>query len=284
MAIHNQVILYGLVSELPRVVKQEDGTYLQAIGPLVTISGTRSINPDGKKGKFLKSSLTKIPISTGNPELVKAMDEWKVGDLVLIKGNLITRNFHKTKKCEKCGTLYERNGTLTFVNPIHISIEKTGLSKEAGEMLLREYCEVSNVATIIGTVCSDPAISLQNGRDMIVHFPLAIDRKYFIAEDNPENKTDYPVVQIYGKEKGTDVMTRCHTNTSLFIDGTLRYRKFKPIQYECPNEDCDGLIEWQDWTVDIIPYALEYLSNWETDEMIAKKGLESLGLSLDENE
>lgn len=281
MAIHNQIILYGFVSDPARIIKQDDGTYIQGGISVLTAPGKRTLSVSGRASRFVKLEYATIPVYTGNPDLIETMDELKKGDIVLIKGNLITRNITKTKKCDVCGTPYIKKGMLTFVNPIDLNIEKRGLSEAEGEMELKKHCEISNVATIIGTICSPPTVTSETKYDKIVKFPLAIDRKFFIKEDNPETRVDYPVVQLHG-ENGEDALKRCHPGTKVFIDGTIQFRKYKEQLHDCQNPECKNQIKWNDWTLDIVPYDLEYLSDWYTDEDLSKMALESIGIKTSE--
>lgn len=275
MAIHNQVILYGMATEEAKIITKETGEYIQGSINITVAPGERQID-DVKKGQkgLYKVEFFKIPIISGNAHIVERMSHIKPGDIIFIKGNLITKNVTKKKVCSQCGTPYKKEGVLTFVNPIHLSIERTNLSVEEAEMALKEYCEVSNIATLIGTICKDPEIKSTNKRSMIVSFPLAIDRKFFIETDNPETRTDYPFVQVYGKEKGNDVLKRCHAGTTIFVDGTIKTRRYKKMQFPCENPECNCMIDWNDWTIDVIPFALEYLQDWKTDEDIAKEAEE----------
>lgn len=275
MAIHNQIFLYGLVTDPAKIIKSDDGAYVQGSINITVAPGKRQVEDvrKGQKGLF-KVEYAKLPVLSGDPSVIEKMAETKAGDIILIKGNLLTKNVVKKKLCPKCGTPYKKDGVLTFINPIHYSIEKTGLTVEESELELREYCEVSNIATLIGTICRDPEIKSANKRSMIVSFPLAIDRKFFVKSDNPENRTDYPYVQIYGKEKGNDVLKRCHAGTEVFVDGIIKTRKYKTMQFPCENPDCNEMINWNDWTIDIIPFATEYLRNWKTDEDLAKEAAE----------
>ena len=51
MAIHNQVFLYGQITQLPRIIKDEQGNYVQGSGKLTIVSGKRSVNNDGTHSK-----------------------------------------------------------------------------------------------------------------------------------------------------------------------------------------------------------------------------------------
>ena len=171
-----------------------------------------------------------------------------------------------------CGKQHIKEGaTFLHFGPIHASVEHTGLSLEQATTKLKEYAEVSNVATFVGTVCKEPIELTENKRkDRCIKFPIAIDRKYFVATE-PDIKTDYLWVHCYGK-KNLDAAERVHPGTLIFIDGTIRLRtNANEIEIPCDNPTCPGIIKWTDTTIDIVPLSLELLNNWTTDEELEKK-------------
>lgn len=265
MAIHNQIILYGKVCGLPVITKDKDGEPIRGRLTLLAAPGQRDELLSKRERNLKKVKYCKLPVLTGNQHLIQMMSQIKENDIVLIKGNLTTRNVIKKTVCPDCKEIHSRNGMLIFVTPIHMSVERTGLSAEEAEELVKEHCEISNVATILGTVAS----KIQKINPALAKFQLAIDRKYFIADDNPETRTDYPWVSVRGREKVDDLIKRCHPNTVLFIDGIIQTMQDKKKTVTC--EKCGKAMPWKDWTIDIYSYAHEYVANWKTDEMLAKE-------------
>lgn len=287
MAIHNQIILYGQITAKPRITKDENGNYMKGFCSITVAPGTRDFGLLKNKKNMSEVQFCKIPIITGNPDRIAEMDEFEIGDIVLMKTTFVTRNIVKKKQCPVCKTVLKKRGLQSFANPIHISIEKRGLSIEEGEMYLRRHCEISNVATIMGTLCRDPEIVYDDKRGTMAKFQLAIDRKYFIADDNIETRTDYPWVKIHGKERVDDIMLRCRQNTVVFIDGFIRVVKPDDIVVDCPNPTCSSQMTWNDWAMEIVPYAIEYIRNWVTDEELIKEEkkedneiLQSVGINI----
>lgn len=278
MAVHNQIILYAQIQRKPLIYKDDTtGEYTQGNLSVTVVSGQRETGLYTRKTDVLNNiHYFNVPVFTGNPAMIKLMEPIEMGDIVFTKGNLTTKNIIKSKKCEKCGTEHIKNGTLTFVTPTHIEIVKKGLTMEEGAEKLRFNNEISDLATILGTICSPPEIVVDNKRAQVAQFQLAINRKYYIPDDDVENKTDYPWVKVYGREKVDDVMKRCKVGTVIFVDGFIKVRKYPELTIKCDNPECDGVIKWRDWTVDILAYAVEYCNNWKTDEDIAKERQELL--------
>lgn len=277
MAVHNQIILYAQVQKEPVIMKNNLGQYERGNLAVTVVSGQRETGLYSRKTDVLNHiNYFNLPIFTGNPTMIEIMDGLSVGDIILVKGTLTTKNAVKSKKCAKCGKEHTKDGTITFISPIHIEPLEKGLSVEDGAEKLRQNNEVSNLATLIGTICNPPEIVVDNKKATVAQFQIAINRKYFIADDDVENKTDYPWVKVYGREKVDDVMLRCSVGTVVFVDGFLKVRKYPEMTIKCDNPDCDGEMLWKDWTVDVLTYAVEYLDNWKSDEELEKEKAELL--------
>ncbi len=272
MAIHNQVILYAQVTKPPTITKNDDGEYIRGNLAVTVAPGQRETGMKVRKRNLVKVRFGELPVITENPDMLKIMDGFHVGDVIILKGTLTTKNVLKKKACPVCGKEHRKEGTLTFVHPIHMHIEQKGLSAEEGAEILKHNCEISNLVTIAGTICNTkPEIVISNKHMSMVQFQLAINRKYFIAADNVETRTDYPWVKVYGKDKVDDIILRCKQGTVVLIDGFLQVRKYPELIIDCDDPICSGQIKWNDWTVDLIAYEVEYLNNWKTDEEIAKE-------------
>ncbi len=272
MAIHNQVILYAQAAGMPAITKNDEGELVHGRLVVTVAPGQRDSGMKVRKRDLVKVRFGDLPIITENPDMLKVMDTIEEGDILLIKGTLTTKNAIKRKACPECGKMHVKQGTTTFVHPIHMYVEKKKLSKEEGAELLKLNCEMSNLVTIAGTICNEnPEIIMNNRHVSMAQFQLAINRKYFIAADNPETKTDYPWVKVYGREKMEDVLLRCSQGTEVLVDGFIQVRKYPELLIDCDDPMCPGQIQWNDWTIDLIAYSLEYLNHWKTDEDIAKE-------------
>ena len=269
MAIHNEAILYGIVEKNP-IISVVDGKPAKGSAYITVIKGERTTGEQDKreKRKFTRVyNYTPLPILTRNPDVLASMKDWKLNDLVLIKGNVVTANVTKDAICPHCGEVYHKaGGVITYINPIHASVEKSFVKKEDAVEELKDHSELSNYVTILGTVCKNPEPTEQ--WDNCIRFPLAINRKYFVPGDNPEDYTDYPWVHCYG-EKNLSAAERCQVGTSVFLEGTLRVRKYPELQVVC--ESCGKPFKWKDITIDFIPYAIELLNNFITEEQIEEE-------------
>lgn len=81
-----------------------------------------------------------------------------------------------------------------------------------------------------------------------------------MKEDNPDNRTDFPTVRSYGKTAYMDHLC-LQTGSLILVDGFLHSRSFlrKSI---CSVAECHSEFEWEDNTIEIIPYANEYLASY----------------------
>ena len=289
MATHNEGRFYGIVEKRPKVFI-DDGVYIKGTGFITVLKGDRKTGETVRKGKkgFEKVyEYTPLSIISKDPEILDNMKDWKENDLVLIKAQVITTNVTKKQKCPHCGEVYEKEGAvITYLNPVHVSVEKSFERKEDAIEELKRHAEISNQVTVIGVVCADP-ISMGD-YDECVKFPLATDRKYFVASDDPETRTDYPYIHCYG-EKNIDATKRIMVGTDVFIEGTLRLRKYPPLEVTCQNPVCKKTFTWTDFTMDVVPYAIELLDRYKTDEMLKEESdkevddiLASAGLSTEE--
>ena len=267
MAIHNEAILYGIVEKTP-IVSVVDNKPVKGSAYLTVIKGDRTSEDHEKKKGFTKVyNYTPLPILTKDPDVLDSMKDWKINDLILIKGNVITANVTKDAICPHCGEVYHKEGAvITYINPIHASIEKSFSNKDKAVEELKNHTELSNYVTILGTVCKTPEAT--ETWDNCIRFPIAINRKYFVPGDDPEDYTDYPWVHCYG-EKNLSAAERCQVGTNVFLEGTLRVRKYPELSVVCGG--CGKTFPWKDITIDFIPYAIELLNNFITDEMIEEE-------------
>lgn len=260
MAKHNYVALYGQVADNPTIYKNEAGEYKRGICPVVIIRGVRNF---GNSFDRIKYDMPRI--MTGNPALIAQMETWKHGDMVEIKGAITTKDVIKSTTCKHCGAKNRRKGNVVFVNPIYLNTRETDISKEDALTLLKERCEISNQVTIIGTLCREPAGYITERGLSITTYQLAVNRKYRIRDDATEARTDFPWVKSYGVIADNDVKF-IRRGTRIFVDGMIQTRNIERIQV-C--ESCGESYNWNDTALEIVPYATEYLANYNSIEEIA---------------
>ena len=89
MARHNEVTLYGQVAKPPVLLRKPqndpDGKLIRVLLPLTVIRGIRDF---GAKDQRLK--LDEVVIMSDNERYLDAMKEWKQGDIITMRGTLIT--------------------------------------------------------------------------------------------------------------------------------------------------------------------------------------------------
>ena len=281
MAKHNHVIINGQVAQNPTIIRDENGVPERGIVAIKTIRGIRDF------GNNIDNLRYDMPIvMTGAPELVKKMSKWREGDMVEVKGSLTTRDITRNSTCIHCGHKQGRKGSAVFVNPIYLglreqlsklirstspgSIEYTEQKRECeakGIELLKERCEISNQATFIGPVCREPSVYKTEKGLVITTYQMAIRRKFRIKDDSADTKTDFPWVKAYGAIAVNDAKA-LKKGTYVFVDGMIQTREFERT-IKC--EHCGHDYTYKGNTAEIVPYAIEYLRDYNTPEDIEKK-------------
>lgn len=191
-------------------------------------------------------------------------------DIVDIKGvfNILTMN--KTSLCPVCGNKNVKyNASTTFVYPIHL-MKLNALytayehdEKLPEELLTKHYKEISNQAIICGTVVKKPELkALKN--TVCCRYPLGVNRKYYIKSQG-ELTSDYPWIYTFGQQAEDDERHLIEGSTIL-MDGFIRTRKVDSVML-C--DTCGSEYTFPDTATEFIPYSIEYLKDYLTDEDIA---------------
>ena len=274
MAKHNNVFLYGQVLETPRIITDKDGNYVRGMCAINIIRGVRDF------GNHVDNLKYDCPIIlTGEPDKVKEMSTWNKYDMVEVKGPITTKEVTKGAICKHCGEKTSTDGNIVFVSPVYLAVRETGLnSTEEGTNYLKRRIEISNCATLIGTLCRDPETFRTNEGLSITQYQLAVNRKYRIKDDVAENRTDYPWIKSYGNIAIEDAKY-LKTGTVVYIDGMIQTREVtrKTVCASCGEE-----FEWHDSALEVVPYAVEYLQNFITpEEYEAKMSEENESLAND---
>lgn len=272
--MHNQVFQYATIEKLPIVKYDDEGNPVQARGKMSIVRGRRKTG-EANRGKQQVRVMAGVDYFTTDPECCKTIAEFKRGDLVLMKGNLLHKKVTRVRPCDVCGAMFQKkNQSFLYVSPIHVSIEHTDLSIEESLKKLKTYAEISNICTMVGYVVGNPIDVPKHEKDPCCKIPIVIDRKFFVSSQ-PLVKSDLLFVHCYG-QKNIEAAHRCKVGTEIFIDGALRARQnAKDIPHNCENtviddegnpQPCLGLIKWSSVTIDIVPYSIELLNKWVTDE------------------
>lgn len=276
---HNNVFLCGWVSQPPTIIiNEKTGEIVYTAGRINTIRGVRNYGT-----KTSKLSYDHPFIYTVNPEMVDAMKQWKRGDFVEVKGSMTTKNVNKTHCCPYCKHVNGTPGTIVYVHPIYMRVCGHEENEKEAAKQLKEFCEISNTATAIGVLCRDPQV-YRTPRSTITSYQMAIRRKFRIAEDAQDLKTDFPWVKSYGKIGKNDALL-LRKGSYIMLDGWVQSREFERTTV-C--EQCGQEFQWNDFTQEFVPYASEYMRNCKTPDEIQKEEEEALKRSVqavfDENE
>lgn len=255
MATHNEVILNGWVKDLPTF--NEKGGAKASIG---CIRGVRNSN------NVLTSVRFDYPvIITKNPEAIEVMKNWKVGDIVEIKGFFASKDVKKGSVCKCCGHLNVKKGTLNYIEPIIIRIIKNNVPENEVVDELMSISDLSNHVLCLGTVCKDLHTHTTAKGLTITLYGLAMNRKYFVEGDGNKKKTDYVYIKSFGKQATLDSKF-INKNSVIFVEGAVQVEDEIVKKTTC--ENCNEIYEWKDYTMEVVPYSVEYLRNTNLPEEV----------------
>lgn len=262
MAKHNYIILNGQVVDEPKIIKNQNNVSTRAILKLKVIRGVRDI---GNNISHIKYDFPVI--MSGNAEIIKIAEKVNSGDMVEVKGSITTKNVKKTISCPHCGFKNKQNGVVVFVNPIYLNVREKKVSIEKGIEFLKQRCEISNQATLIGPLCRDiQSFKLDSGL-IITTYQMAVRRKFKILDDSAENRVDFPWIKSYGSIAVKDAES-LKKGSYVFIDGMVQTRE---ISKKTLCSQCNQEFNWKDANMEVVPYAVEYLRDYNTEEDIKKK-------------
>lgn len=266
MAIHNQVRVVGYV--LGNVIVK---------GEMV---------PGGRKVYFTIRTMPRavdfyheekyqdvLVFYDGSDEtLMNKMVGLQAYDLVDIKGVFNVMTIHKRTTCAHCGAEnIKYHSSTTMIYPIHIMklnalyqvFEQDNAKPEV--LLAKHYREISNQVLICGTVVNEPVLK-QYEKSVFCKYQLGINRKYYIATQG-EVTADYIWIYTFGQQAEDDER-HLIPGATILMDGFMRNRKVD-VNIECST--CGRTYSYPDVTTEFIPYSIEYLKGYLTDEEIAEK-------------
>ena len=204
-------------------------------------------------------------------ELIEKVKKLVRFDIIDIKGvfNIVATN--KPSRCPDCGAInFRMNGTYSFVYPQWIKkIDNILNSFEYNadlpdSILFQQYKEVSNYLTLIGTVVSKPEL-LNQDTYPLCRYRVGVDRKYYI-KTQPDITADYPWIYTRGQQ-ALDDARHLDLESVILVDGYIHTRNVH-VPTKC--EACGASYSYPDVVTDFIPYAIEYLNKYKTDEDIAR--------------
>lgn len=258
MAKENLSILYGYLNDKPKIYTDKEGNLKKALFSLTVIRRFNTLNLNVTNNIRYDCVLVK----TSNVEHIKEIAKLKSKDMVFVKGVLATLNVKKITRCPNCNKEHISIGSQVYVEPIFIETRERNVQENEYISLLQNNNEISNILVCIGTLCREPAYYRDEETGFnTIRYQLAVNRKYRVLEDPAEKTTDYPWVKSFGNQAVKDC-EKLHISSKILIDGCLQAREFlRKTECECGEE-----YEWQDNTIEIVPYSIEYLSNCNMTE------------------
>lgn len=290
MAAHNQMRIIGYVTNHP-IIKGEEGMNTVMMNVRTTHRHTEDIYAD----RIFEDIMVYFN-DNSDRKLMGRMKTLKKMDLVDIKGVFSVMQLNKPSVCGLCGQQnIKYNGCLTVLWPIS-AIKRGNLDadyqrwvdqckayreltkeeREAGIMkdpkpdepipekvLVTHFREISNQVLVIGTLVSEPE-RIGTQKRPGCRYMLGIDRKYYIRTQS-DITADYPYVYSYGEQALLD-LRHLHKGSLVLVDAFLRVRDVKNNMV-C--EHCGASYQFPDAAMELIPFSVEYLNNYWTDEDIA---------------
>lgn len=279
MARINRVFLLGAVSKPPQVAKNGD----QFIYARVYVSVIRSERCAGGRDDLVCD----VPlVMTRDAGCMREIDTWEVNDIVSIKGVFASRRIKKSSFCKNCGVKLQIPGVIMYINPIFCE-KVCHLESEAECMqYLEDHRDFSNLMLTFGTLCREPSKHKDRSGTAYAQYQVALNRIFRIKSDPPELRTDYLWIKTYGRDAARDLQS-LHVGSEIFTDCFLQVRKIKrralcgqeyeengkPLFYpdgspvikageDGGHAGCGKMTEWNDQTVEMVPYDLEYISGY----------------------
>lgn len=266
MAKINLAILYGRIEKQP-VISYDNETKEYHFG-MAYLDTVRSYRKVEDKKHYVPHEYPML--LTREPAMIERMADWKVNDIVLVKGVVHTAGISKRSNCPFCNdadgnpTVNMTRGTLVTVEPIYVQKLKSYDDKKKSIEDVVANKEISNMVEVYGTLLKDPKIYTTKKGLHITQYPVAMNRKFTIRMDDPSIRTDYPIVKSYGEQALNDRMFLKY-QAEVIVDGYLQARNVRR-KVICPA--CGKYHIFNDRMMEIVPYAVEYVSGYLTPDDI----------------
>ena len=272
MARMNVVTLLGVVTGNPAVILDDDGKPIKSSLYISVVSPDRENGTTESDIVFFKPFIYSEDLAM-NAEIVT----WKANDIVFIKGVITTLNAKRGVICAHCGKKSARDGEVTLITPIYVEKRVTDFTEKEAMKYLIEHREISNQVYLMGYLCADvvhkkkasvyPDIISQSSYKGLSAYQIAVNRKFFIQQDVPTNRTDYPHIISVGERAKMDA--KCIKEGSLvLVDGMLVTREFRRTN-TCPH--CNQTFDWPEKVMEVLTFGTEYLQNYITPEEYEQK-------------
>lgn len=261
MAKENYISLRGQLKDKISLVKNKDGEIVSALFPMRVVR--RSIYD--RAGALAPRYDTPF-VSTNDPEIIRRITDEKYGlqpnDAIEVKGIFRSQRGVRKLICPHCGKPVQVPVEIQTVYPTFIdALHSFDSSRACNDYLIR-CAEVSNIAKVLGRVCT-PTDAIFIGEteqgEIYARYQLAVNRKLYIpGSENADDHTDYPWVYSYGDIAVEDAHT-LQQGTLVYMDGFLRTKVY-PHQVVC--DECGGEFTFDHQRATLSPYSMEYLRDY----------------------
>ena len=261
MAKENYISLRGQLRSDVRIICDNDGEPVTALFPLLVVRRNKYDRAGNISPKFDRPI-----IATSDPEMIAAASKLQKHNIVEVKGTFRTQHSFRKKQCEHCGKINVIESAIQTINPSYIGVLNTSFTNDTdGAKYLMEQAEISNIAKILGYVCTptDEIITSEAEHGgYYTRYQLAVNRKlYIIDSEDEEDHSDYPMVYSYGKTAEEDALV-LQQGALVYLDGFLR-----TTEMEQPIECCECGEEFiiKERRMSLSPYSMEYLRGYRDD-------------------
>ena len=266
MAKQNIAFLYGRVAKPPIISKNLETEELKCV--MLYIDTIRALREVGDNLQYTRHEFPLV--ITKEKACMDKMVNMQVNDMIFIKGVVTSKPVPKPSYCPNCkdengnATRNVANGNIVYITPVFVDKIRSFETKDDAVEDLINNREISNQIFVCGTLLKDPKVFTTEKKLRITQYPIALNRKFFIRTDDPSVRTDYPVVKSYGEQAISD-KTYLKFQSEVIIDGFLQARNVtRKTKCSC----CEKIYEWKDHAMEIVPYAVEYVSGYKSNEDI----------------
>lgn len=268
----NTVNLYGrIVSKVEYRINPETMKFSSAKFILM-VSRRQFAREDVMSGDaFLSTAI----IVGRDEKIIDSMIGTEKGDMVLVKGNLSTRESNRVIFCKKEDCDYREvigRSITIYIDPVSVlkvgHIDNTEEEpNKAEKILLNNLSEISNQVIVEGRLCRDVDYYEDPGkRFRKSEYQIAVPRLRRIKQDEKERTTDYPWVVSFGK-MAKENKEALHKNSLITINGALMTRAFND-KHIC--KLCGAEITEHRFVTKIVPYNVEYREDYIKPESTHK--------------
>ena len=206
-------------------------------------------------------------IMTNDQEMIRMAKKLTRHDIVEVKGTFRTGFTKGHRKCPHCGKIHNLEMGMQTINPSFIGTITHLNSDTEGLSYMIDTAEISNVAKVMGRVCTntDSIVTAETDRGVLyTRYQLAVNRKLFIKGTSTyEDHTDYPLVYSYDDTAYQDSLV-LRQGSLIYLDGFVHTIKNNQ-DVEC--DECGNTFSYEVQRMSLTPYSNEYLRDYDMDAL-----------------